>query len=129
MPIYSYKIGTSGSGTAGMTNIESLTTPIPAPHSSFQPYSQAIPLGNGQIRGGGWQVAEWKWGFLTRGQRDQLRTFCTTASNVVTISTRTNESADTYANFSAIMIWPQEETKDAGRRIPFVVKFQKLTAI
>jgi hypothetical protein len=85
-------------------------------------------LGNGQIRGGGWQVAEWRWGFLTRGQRDQLRTFCTTASNVVAIATRTNES-DTYANFSAIMVWPMEEIKDAGRRVPFVIKFQKLTAI
>jgi len=128
MPIYSYKIGTAGGSTAGMTNIESLTTPVPAPHSSFQPYSQAIPLGNGLVRGGGWQVAEWRWGFLTRAQRDQLRTYCTTASNTVAICTRTNES-DTYANFSAIMIWPQEENKDAGRRVPFVVKFQKLTAI
>lgn len=124
MPLYSYEIAASGGSP---TNVESLTTPLTAPKSTFHPYSQMIPLGDGTVRGSGWPTAEWRWGFLSRAQRDQLRQFCTGASAAVEIRTKTMDSADSYKYFHAVMVWPVEsEERDAGRRIDFVVRFQKL---
>lgn len=123
MPIYSYEIGAS---YVGMTNLESLTTPLPAPKSTFRPYSQYIRLGDGTVRGSGWAEATWRWGFLTRAQRNQLRTFCTGASANVYIKTRKNDSSDAYQVYMAIMIWPEEEEKSLGKRIGLEIRFTNL---
>lgn len=123
---YEYKIGTEAGGVGAITNLGSLTTPIPAPKSSFQDYTEYIQLGSGEMKGVGWPVAEWHWDFLTQAQRNQLRTFCTGASETVYIRTRKNDSSDAYANYLAVMIWPIAEDKDAGRRLDFTIKFQAL---
>ena len=121
--LYDYEIGST---YGGMTNVEELTTPLPAPKSTFRPYSQLIRLGNGTARGGGWAVATWRFGFLSQAQRDQLRTFCTGASSSVYIKTRKNDSTDAYQVYTAVMIWPEEEEKQAGRRLDFVIQFVNL---
>ena len=121
---YQYEIGPT---YAGMTNVEELATPLPPPRSTFKPYSQAVNLGNGRVRGNGWPVAEWRFGFLKQAQRDQLRAFCPGASACVYIKTRTNDSADSYQVYTATMVWPQSEERDAdGRRLDFVVEFINL---
>jgi len=119
--LYSYEIGAT---YAARTNLEALTTPVPAPHSSFTPYSASIPLGSGAIRGGGWARVVWRWGFLTRAQRDQLRTFCTAKSATVNIRTRKNDSTDAYTYYTAIMVWPEAEDRDHGYRIDFEIEFR-----
>jgi len=122
MPIYSYQIGTT---YGGLTNLESLTTPVAPPKSSFIPYSQSLALGSGSVRGGGWATAIWSWGFLTQAQRNQLRTFCTGKSASVYINTRKNDTSDAYQVYTAVMVWPDEEIKDHGFRTDFQIVFQK----
>lgn len=124
MALYSYEIAASG-GT--LSNVESLTVPVPAPKSTFHLYSQLIPLGDGTVRGSGWPTAEWRWGILTRAQRDQLRSIITGASVAVDLRTRTMDSTDSYKYYHAVAVWPiDSEERDAGRRVDFVIKFQKL---
>lgn len=125
MPGYSYELGTT---TLNMTNVESMTTPLPAPRSEFVEYMEGKPLGNGRIRGVGPPAAIWNFGYLTRAQRDQLRTYCTGASSVVYLKTRKNDNSDAYQTYSAIMVWPRED-KYAGRRLDFVVNFIQLVEV
>ncbi len=122
MTLYDYEIGAS---YGAMVNLESLTAAVNPPKSSFRPNSQRQQLGDGTVRGGGWATAEWRWGFVTQAQRDQLRTFCTGASSEVYIKTRKND-ADAYQVYTAVMIWPEVEEKIAGRRLDFVIQFQNL---
>lgn len=122
-PSYLYAIGS----TSTTTNVEQLTTPLPPPKSTYHGGADEIDLGNGAVRLAGWVNVEWHWGFLTRSQRDQLRTFCTGASATVFIRTRTNDTADSYAYLTGQMIWPSlAEERDAGRRIDFTIRFRNL---
>lgn len=115
-----------------LTNVESLTVAsgeaMKAPKGDFEPYSQPLNLGNGGVRGGGWPVASWKWGVMTRPQRNALRAYCTGASAAVYIKTTIKDSSDAYAIYSAAMIWPLPEERDATRRVGFEVKFRALVA-
>ena len=122
MTRYQYEIGST---YAGMQNVEELSTPIHAPKSTFKQYSKTLRLGNGTTRGAGWPVATWRFGFLSRAQRDQLKTFCPGASAVVYIKTRKNDNDD-YQVYRAVMVWPEEEEKFAGRRLDFVIEFRDL---
>ncbi len=114
-----------------MTNVENIVVRpgIPYPRHEFSPISKAIELGDGTQRGGGWATARWSWGYLTQAQRDALRTYCTGHSAVVFIRTRTNDSADAYANFQATVIWPSmAEEKEMGKRLQFALEFRNLVA-
>ncbi len=123
MAQYSYEIGLN---YGGMTNVEELATPLPAPKSTFRPYSQRRNLGDGTVRGLGWVIATWRFGILKPALRDQLRTFCAGASAEVYIKTRKNNTLDAYQVYTAVMIWPEEEEKRAGRRMDFVIEFRNL---
>lgn len=123
MSLFEYKIGTT---LLGMTNIEELTVPIPNMQSYFKPYGEVVILGNGMQFGRGFAQVDWKWNFLTREQRDQLRTFCTGASATVFIRTRVNDSADQYKNYQCLMFWPLEEERFARKRLDFMVQFRQL---
>jgi len=123
MAIYDYRIGAT---LAGMTNLENLTPPLPAPKSYFRPFYESITLADGSIRGMGSPVASWRWGVLSRAQRDALRVFCTSKSATVYIRTRKTDSADAYTDYRAIMIWPDDEERDAGRRLDFLIEFRQL---
>ncbi len=107
-----------------LASVESLG--LPAPRGLFTPFTQAVTLGDGGVRGAGWKTAEWRWGFVTRAQRDALRAYCPGASAEVYISTRTVDSSDAYGVFRARMLWPQQEEPQAGRRLDFSIKFQGL---
>ena len=122
-----YKIGTN---TTSLTDLESLaTTSVPYPRSVFKPYSEQIPLNSGGVRGAGAPTVEWQWGFLTQAQRDKLRTYCTGASATVYIETKTVDSADTYATYSGDVVWPEQEERETGRRLDFVLVFKNLVAV
>jgi hypothetical protein len=111
-----------------LTNVESLATPVYAPKSTYRPYTEGIELANGRARGFGRPIASWRWGFITSAMRTQLRTFCANKSNDVYIRTRTNE-ADAYSVFSAVMLWPDDEDKQTGRRLDFEINFRNLVAL
>jgi hypothetical protein len=113
MPLSSFKIGTSA-GT--LTNIESLSTPLPVPRAPFKPYARASIANSGRSQGKGFPSCQWIFSRLTPAQREQLRTFCTGASAVVYIQTMTNDKdtphsvpSDSYQVYQAIMNWPEEK--------------------
>lgn len=113
-----------------LINLEELATKIHAPKSAFSEYSQPIALGSGGIRGAGWATGQWRWGFLSQAQRDQLRTFCTGMSEEVYVRTRKNDTSDAYEYYSGVLAWPVgEEEKHAGRRLDFVLAFQTLVEV
>jgi len=133
MTLYEFKIGTLAGGVAGMTNLESLTAPVDPPRWFFYPGSERVVLASGLVRDVGYPRAEWHWDeFIPRVQRHQLRTFCTGASVEVYIRTKTNDDAsdsgeeEDYANYKAVMVWPEGEEVDAGRRTGFVIQFTHL---
>lgn len=129
-----FTVGSGGGAVVytgvNMVNVESLTTPLNAPKSTFVEYSRVINLGDGSIRGMGWPTASWRFGFLATSQRDQLRTFCALASNDVYIRTRKNDTGSAYQYYSCQLVWPiGQEDKDHGFRLDFVAEFRDLTLV
>jgi hypothetical protein len=60
-------------------------------------------------------------------QRDQLKTFCTDASAAVWIRTKLND--DTYADFTATMIWVENEPRWYGVKQNYQIVFRHLVAL
>lgn len=116
-----------------LTNVEDLNVTDTRhfnPKSTYRPYVDSINLANGRSRGFGRPVASWRWGFIPLHFRTALRVFCPNPNKSydVYIRTRTNE-ADAYSVFSAVVLWPDDENKDAGRRLNFTLEFRNLVAI
>jgi len=119
-----FEIGTT---LEGMTNLESLTTPITPPKSEYLPYARTVNLGNGGKRGTGSPVAVWNFPLLTVDERDQLKTFCPDASGNVYIRTKLND--DSYADFSATMLWTDTEDRWYGVKRNYQIVFRNLVLI
>ena len=127
MPLSDFKIGS----TSTITNIESLATPLPVPRAPFNPYARSVMAASGASVGKGFPSCQWIFSRLTPAQREQLRTFCPGVSAVVYIHTMTNDS-DAYANFQAVMHWPDEERRDPAKthdRLELAITFTHLVAI
>ena len=118
-----------GTTEVGLTNIEQLTTPLPAPTSSFLPYARTVHLGSSGMFGVGTPVAVWSFSILTIEEYNQLKTFCPAASADIFIQTKIDD--DTYAIFSGKMIWPNELQNRflGGHRKNFSVQFRQLIEI
>ena len=120
-----FEIGTT---EGGLTNIEQLTTPLPAPKSNFLPYARTVPLGNSGTRGLGNPIASWTFPILSIEEYSQLKTFCPGTSADIFIQTKIDD--DTYAVFSGKMIWPNEpQDRWYGVRRNFSVQFRQLIEI
>jgi hypothetical protein len=119
-----FEIGTT---EENMTNIESLSDPLDSPRSEYFPYARTVNLGNGKKRGVGFPMASWTFGLLTLEQRDQLKEFCPDASGEVYIRTKLND--DTYANFTATMLWPENEDRWYGEKRNYSIVFRRLILI
>lgn len=126
----SFEIGTT---LEGMTNVEALAMPLPAPKSSYQDYSTLVSLGSGGSIGQGFPTATWTFGTLTSAERDQLKQFCVGASAAVYIKTKLNNldtEVDEYAVFSAIMNWPfPEPGRYYSMRNGYVIEFTFLELV
>jgi hypothetical protein len=119
-----FKIGTT---LVGMTNIESLSTPLLPPKSTFLDFARVYSKGNGGTRGVGSPVATWSFPILSVAQYNQLKSFCSGASADVYIRTKLDD--DTYDDFQAKMIWPNEpQDRWFGERRNFTVIFRNLVA-
>jgi hypothetical protein len=106
---------------------------IPFPKGVYEPYSQPLDLGDGSLRGGGWPTAEWRWGYLTRAQRQSLRGYLPITvpaigqpSGLVRLCTSVNEQNDVFVTFKGQMLWPHPEARDYQRRPGFVLRFRAL---
>jgi len=119
-----FEIGTT---LVGMTNLVDLTVRVEPPRSQYFPYSRTVTLGNGTKRGLGAPMAVWGFALLTLEERNQLKEFCDGASAEVYIRTKLNE--DTYADFSATMIWPDEEERWYGEKRNMTITFRNLVLI
>ena len=120
-----FEIGTT---EGGMTNVELLTTPLQAPKSNYFPYARVASKGNGGARGIGSPVATWMFPLLSAAEYSQLKTFCPGASADVFIRTKLDN--DTYADFEAKMIWPNEpQDRTYSIRKNFTVIFRNLILI
>lgn len=122
--LYGFMIGTT---MGGITNLELLSVPVTPPKSTYSPYSSVVELADGSKRGIGAPVATWRWGFLPRTMRDQLRTFCTGASSSVYIRTYTKDNSGALKYYLCKMIWPStSEETDATKAIDFTIEFTQL---
>lgn len=133
---FSSSVAMAAFAGVNLINLEDLPVALFPPKSEFSEFSQQIQLGSGKVRGAGWGLARWFWGFIVGTQRDQLRLFCDdaagdpVASNEVYIRTRNNENTDEYAYYSCVLVWPTgEEEKQLSKRIEFSLSFQDLVEI
>jgi len=117
-----FKIGTT---LGGMTNLESLGTPVPLPQIDYMPFARVVNLGSGGTRGVGSPVVTWTFQLLSLAEYNQLRVFCSGASAEIYI--RTLIDNDTYGNFQAKMIIPNDgQNRWFGNRKNFVITFRNL---
>ena len=123
MARYDFEIGST---YVGMTNVEELTVPLPPPASTYKRYALEVDLGDDTVRGFGLPSATWRWQVLTLAQRDQLKTFCSGASATVFIQTKKRDASEVYDEFTAVMIWQEEEDVWSGRVRDFVVRFRSM---
>jgi hypothetical protein len=124
MTLQNYQIGT----TSSTTNVESLTTPLKPPRSTWNEYSQAVETADAGVRGAGWKVVTWTWDYITIAQRTQLRTFC--AGKSATVYIRTKVLTGTYPAYEYLtgkMVWPDgpEEMRN-GRILNVTLEFRAL---
>ncbi len=120
-----FEIGTT---LEELTNLSELTTPVEHPKSEFLPYARTVNKGNGGKRGTGSPVAVWNFPLLSLEERNQLKEFCPGASADVYIHTKLND--DSYADFSAKMIWPDiPEDRWYGEKKNFSILFRNLELI
>lgn len=116
------KIGTAAGGVGGAVNLKSLG--LPSPLMDYQEFSVDIPLPDGSVRGAGWPLAEWHFGYLTADQYSALAAYKTGKSTPVTMRTRV--TGNTYDTFFANMIWPERERWESNCVIDFTIRFTAL---
>lgn len=116
---YEFKIGATAE-----TMVTLLSLGVPAPKYEYGIFSGEIVLGDGTARGVGFPVTAWHWGFLTSAQREALRTYCPGKSAIVFM--RTIKDDGTYADFEAVVIWANQEERQAGRIIDFTLSFRNM---
>jgi hypothetical protein len=108
----SIKIGTTH---GGITLFSALGTPVKDPAKmNFYPYSSIIRMASNKAIGRGAPYATMYWKYITRAQRDQLRTFCTGASNMIHLSLPANDNSNAYVDYVGTMIWPIAENYFTG---------------
>jgi hypothetical protein len=129
MPDDYFGIGTT---VDTITDLRELMTPLletAAPvKSDYIKYPVMKLLGDGTTRGQGFPQASWLFTVIPLAERNELRTFCTGASENVYI--RTKKDDDTFANFQAVMTWPKDDTdRWYGDRKNLLIQFVHLIEI
>ena len=120
----SYKLGaTSTSGSFKLLSIQS----IPDPESQFKDTSSRVQLQSGLVRGLGFPVATWHYGYLTLAQWTALTAFCTASSANVFIATMENDG--TFVEYSAVMVLPETYIVRATRYVDVTIEFNNLVGI
>lgn len=112
---------------ASIANLAALAIPVHYPKTAQAPYAGVKDLEDNTQRGMGLPTVTWHWTSITQAERDQLRIFCSGASQVVYIRTRTNDSGGSFHYYNAVMVWPSlEEEYDARTRQAFDIKFRSM---
>lgn len=128
-----YALGT----TDPPTPLHLFSTPVPEPMIS-QPiqYPVVFDRGDGSVAGHGFSVTTWIFQVLTEDEKNALQSIVTASSVVlksrsVYIVTRTSEDMDTFAAYSAVMIWPDvsQFRQTNGLYFNLSILFRKLVAV
>lgn len=117
-----FKIGTT---EVGMELLQDLG--IPSPYYEYATSTGSLTLGDGSERAVGAPATSWHWGFLTATQRTALKALCPGRSAEVFIRTKVDDN--TWADFQAIMVWPNSENRQAGRVVDITVDFRQMVGI
>lgn len=115
---YEYKIGTT---LVGLQTLVAQLGMQADPRHTFKEFALSVNTVAAGVKGLGRPQASWHWDFMSLADRNILKTYIQGRSATVYIRTRTDD--DTYANFLCTAIWPDEEEKDAGRRLDFTIEF------
>lgn len=127
-----YQIGVTSGSMVKLENVyvSGSAVPVTDPKSTYMPYADEQMLVSGLVRGVGLPIATWTWSVITREERDALRQYCPGKSARVYIRTKTMDTNDSYASFSAVMVWPtQEEERDFQRRVQLKITFKNMVAL
>ena len=115
--VYEYQIATSGAGTAGLTNLEELSTHgtgyydvNPPFDGRVEPYPYVYSTQDGYSRADGYPTCTWRFDWLTTEMINTLRQYCTAAKSAQVYIRTLQENDDGYANYLAIMHWPAQTT-------------------
>lgn len=120
---YEYKIGTT---LAGLTLLSDLG--IPYPRHGFVRHAQYNDMGDGSMQGNGWKQDEWFWGFITQAQRDTLRIYIPQNGSHIFVRDLKDDGV-TWANFECESVWPQNEDRQAGRRLSFTIILRAMVEV
>ena len=104
--VLEYQIGTT---QELMEDLGDLYVLIPTPQATYRAGSERVTLASGKVRDFGWPQASWNFPMLTLAQRDYLRSFCDSTSEIVYIRTSTDGEDLEYKTFRAVMVRPDEE--------------------
>lgn len=99
------------------------TLGVPDPKSPFSFYADESQMASSKWVGRGLPIITWRWGYLTQTQRNALRAYCTGISATVYIDTQENDNSDAYKRYKCTMKWPNDEEREATKRVPFVLTF------
>jgi len=123
-----FKIATS---TASYTPLKTLLPTAKEPDWSYSPYSREDVLGDGSVRGSGYPIAEWHFGYLTLAEYNALKAYCSGKSASVYMVTRTNGATSTlgYGTYGAVMIWPTNVRFQNMKAIDVTVNFTHLEVV
>ncbi len=120
-----FEIGTT---EGGMVNLDTIIEDDHMPKSNYLPYARVHNKGNGGTRGVGSPVATWTFPILSVEEYNVLKAYCPGSSSDVFIRTKLDD--DSYADFQAKMIWPNEpQNRWYGERRDFVIIFRNLILI
>lgn len=130
MPTYLHALGST---LETLTLLPALDIPIPTPKSTYAEYAQVEMAVSGVDVGQGEPSGEWRWTYLTRRQRYQLRQFCPGLSAVIYVTLMTNEAdADgvpVYETFLGVVHWPAGDDRNSRQTFGFALTFTHLERV
>lgn len=99
---------------------------IPEPEANFTDYAETVVLGSGLVRGMGFPLASWHYGYLTNPQWDLLKAFVTGASTSVCIATMKNDGS--FLRYNCVMEMPLTYVIRSTRVVDVTINFTNLVA-
>lgn len=114
-----------GSTLGGMVTLANLSPPVINPQGEFEDVAELVTLGSGVVRGLGFPIARWHYGFIVEDQYDELLTFTSAISTPgVFIATRLSDGS--FLRYTCIMTIPVAPLLRAGRYIDITIEFTNL---
>ena len=120
MTVYQYAISTTATGLNYLFDLG-----VVAPKQAYQPASEYVELGNGDVQARGYSVIEWYWEYLSDAETTALRVFCANGSGEVHV--RSLDEDLVWRTWRARMIWPTDAPDiDSDFRMKVAIRFNIL---